>query len=94
MSEGLHRVGSRAPLAPEEVAIDPVVQGGPPKYEPLNKGKSKYPFEQIPVGGGMRVKRPFATVKSAVRGWVKRHRGQRFQCWRLPEGWVMVKRLK
>lgn len=94
--DGVKRRGGHqgVPLVEGDIEMLAVVSGGPPKHVPLNKGTSKYPFAEIPVGGGMKVRRGIATVKSAVRGWVKRHKGQRFQVWRLAEGFVMVKRLK
>lgn len=94
--EGVKRRGGAVaiPLEPGDVEVLQVVSEGPPKYVPANKGTSKYPFDQIPVGGGMRLKRNIDTAKSAIRGWVKRHKGQRYRVWRLADGFVMVKRIK
>ena len=69
----------------------------PPKVVPRNKGLSKYPFDQVVVGGGMKVRRNLATVRSAAKTWARNHKGQRFQCWRSRDErgeFVMVKRLK
>lgn len=93
---GARRKGGHVgiPLGDGDVEVLEVVAESAPRWVPPNKGLSKYPFDRVPVGGGMRIRRGIGTVKSAVRGWVKRHKGQKFSVWKKPDGWVMVKRIK
>lgn len=66
---------------------------GLPKLVNAMRGKSKYPFDKLAVGHTMRIKREVDTIRSAIRGWVKRH-GGRFVARADQPGWTKVWRLK
>ena len=58
------------------------------------KGDSKYPWGEVPVGGAVKVRRALDTVKQACRRWCKVHHGFKFVIWRKADGWVVAKRVR
>jgi hypothetical protein len=58
------------------------------------KGTSRYPFALLEVNHSFLVKRGKSAVKSAVRAWMKFHKGQKFQVWVVADGRTKVKRIK
>lgn len=93
---------ARVASGDSDVAMEGACDEVPPVWKNPNAGKSRYPFEELPVGHAFRVTgRDISTVKSAMRRWKsldKARRGHKFQVWRgkTPEGapCIRVKRVK
>jgi hypothetical protein len=81
-------------LLAEDVRMVGVDASVAPVYVNPRRGTTKYPFERLEVGHSMEVRRKVGTMRSAVRQWLRHHKGQRFQVWRMGDGWTKVKRVR
>jgi hypothetical protein len=78
-----------------EVVVEPVcMEVRPTSGKRIEKGFTKYPWAEVPIGGALKIRRALGTVKQACQRWCREHRPTKFTIWRSGDGWVIAKRVK